>query len=67
MKKANDQLNASISTVGETEQIAAQTLARLREQRESIQRSKTRIEEVDQNLNESGSLLSKMDGNCAII
>ena len=66
LKKSNAQLDESIKTVGESEQIAAQTLARLREQRESIQRSKVRMEEVDQNLKESESTISRLDSTCVV-
>ena len=66
LKKANEQLNESIATVDETEKIATQTLTRLREQRESIQRSKNRMEDVDKNLQQSEKSISSLENNCLV-
>ena len=66
LKKSNEQLEESIKTVGETEQLASQTLARLREQRESIQRSKLRMEDVDKNLKDSEATVNRMDNSCVV-
>ena len=66
LKKSNDQLKDSITTIDETEKIASDTLARLREQRESIQRSKVRMEDVDQNLKESETAINKLDSSCVV-
>ncbi len=66
LKKSAEQLDESISAMGETEQIASQTLVRLREQRESIQRSKSRMEDVDHNLKESDATIARLDSSCVV-
>lgn len=67
MKQADEQLGQSRREIIEAEQVASHTLARLREQRETLQRSKSRLDEVNKDLKDSNATVDRMASNCVIL
>jgi len=66
MSDADKKLRQSRSEIDEAEKVAVNTLSRLKEQRETLERSKRRLDDVGKDLNDSNKTVDTMNSTCLI-
>jgi len=66
MKEADSKLRQSRSEIADAEQVATNTLTRLREQREILEKSKRKIEDVGKDLSDSNKTVDSLS-TCTIL
>ena len=66
MREADDQLRRSRTEIAEAENVAVSTLARLKEQRETLNRTRSVLETANKDLSESNKTVDQMNSSCNI-
>jgi vesicle transport through interaction with t-SNAREs protein 1 len=66
LKESSKRLDETRRTALETEDIAIGTLAELRKQREQLQGTRKKVDQVDANLNESNKTINSMNSGCVV-
>lgn len=66
LKESSKRLDETRRTALETEDIAIGTLGELRKQREQLQGTRKKVDQVDANLNESNKTINSMNSGCVV-
>lgn len=66
LQESSKRLDETRRTALETEDIAMGTLAELRKQREQLQGTRKKVDQVDANLNESNKTINSMNSGCVV-
>jgi vesicle transport through interaction with t-SNAREs protein 1 len=66
LQESSKRLDETRRTALETEDIAVGALAELRKQREQLQGTRKKVDQVDANLNESNKTINSMNSGCVV-